>query len=175
MNAIIGQLATSTVPTVNVESLCRDWAVDKEKVYALLNTLEHIGVINIVGYRNASKVGKGAKLLLAGPSLYACLWGNAWSSCEAYVVTMLRAADHQVFVCKDEAQRDFEVKKVTIEIGGSSMKPKKSAFRVRASEENFPFNRQIIEQFQLLAHFFQDHFRCIIFLLFFAALTQGRM
>jgi len=88
---------------------------------------------------------------------------------------MLRAAGHQVFDCKDEAQRDFEVKKVTIEIGGSSKKPKKSAFRVRASEENFPFNRQIIEQFQLLAHFFQDHFRCIIFLLFFAALTQGRM
>ena len=89
----------------------------KKRSMHFFNTLEHIGVINIVGYRNASKVGKGAKLLLAGPSLYACLGGNAWSSCEAYVVTMLRAAGHQVFDCKDEAQRDFEVGKFTIEIG----------------------------------------------------------
>ena len=135
MNAIIGHLATSVVPTVNVESLCRDWAVGKEKVYALLNTLEHIGVINIVGYRNTSKVGKGAKLLLADPSLYDCLGGNTGSSREAYIVTMLRAAGHQVFACKDESQGDFEVGKITIEVGGSSKKTKKADYVIRDDVE----------------------------------------
>jgi hypothetical protein len=44
---------------------------------------------------------------------------------------MLRAAGHQVFDCKDEAQRDFEVGKITIEIGGASKKTKKADYVIR--------------------------------------------
>lgn len=135
MNAVIGHLATSPIPTVNIDSLCRDWAVGKEKVYSLLNTLEHIGVIHIVGYRGAVKVGKGAKLLLADPSLYECLGGNTGTAREAYVVTMLKAAGHQVFACKDETLGDYEVGKTIIEIGGSTKKPKKSDYVIRDDVE----------------------------------------
>jgi len=96
MNAVVGLLATSPVRTVNVESLCRDWSVGKEKAYALLNALEYIGVLNIVGAAGRPRVGKGAKLLLADPSLYACLGGGTsgrlakltWWPCSREQVTL---------------------------------------------------------------------------------------
>jgi len=135
MNAVIGHLATSPVPTVNIDSLCRDWAVGKEKVYSLLNTLEHIGVIHIVGYRGTAKVGKGAKLLLADPSLYECLGGNTGTAREAYVVTMLKAAGYSVYASKDETLGDYEIGDATIEIGGSTKKSKKSDYVIRDDVE----------------------------------------
>jgi predicted AAA+ superfamily ATPase len=135
MNAVVGLLATSPVPTVNVESLCRDWSVGKEKAYALLNALEYIGVLNIVGVAGRPRVGKGAKLLLADPSLYACLGGNFGTAREAYVVTMLKGAGHAVFASKDESQGDFEVAGLTVEVGGAGKKRKKSDFVIRDDVE----------------------------------------
>lgn len=135
MNAIIGHLAMAPIPTINVDSLCREWEVGKEKLYSLLQTLEHIGILNIVGYQGPKKVGKGAKLLLADPSLYDCLGGNIGPAREAYVVTMLRTAGLRVFASKDETRGDFEVGKISIEVGGASKKPKKSDFVIRDDVE----------------------------------------
>lgn len=81
--------------------------------------------------------GKGAKIFLADPSLYACLGGNEGTAREAFVVTMLRCAGYPVTACKDEAQGDFEVNGLKIEVGGASKK-RKSADKVIRDDVEFP-------------------------------------
>lgn len=137
MNAVVGTLAQSAVPTLNVETLTKKWSVSKEKFYALLNAMEHIGLLNIVRRPGHAATGKGAKLLLADPSMYSCLGGNEGSAREALVVTMLRSAGHEVFACKDDSEADFEVNEVKLEVGGASKKRKSADFVIRDDVE-FP-------------------------------------
>ncbi len=35
MNAVVGFLAISKVPTLNIERMCRDWGIGKRKLYEL--------------------------------------------------------------------------------------------------------------------------------------------
>jgi predicted AAA+ superfamily ATPase len=50
MNAIMGHLASTPIPTVNVSSLSTDWSIGKEKLYELLEIMEHIGLINTIRF-----------------------------------------------------------------------------------------------------------------------------
>jgi len=48
MNAMLGHLAQAPIPTLSVNSLCREWSVGKEKLYDLLQALERTGVLHVV-------------------------------------------------------------------------------------------------------------------------------
>lgn len=136
MNAVVAHLARSVVPTVNMEALCRDWAVGRQKLYELLAVLEHAGVLTIVRFsKDKSVLSKGAKMFLADPSLYSVLGGQAANQREAYVVSMARASRCAVFAAADETQGDFEIEGELVEVGGPSKKRKKAAKVIRADVE----------------------------------------
>lgn len=105
MKAVVRHLALSAIPTVNVEGLCREWGLGKEKPYSLLDALEGIGVIHIVR-RKADRS-----------------------------VSMARAAGLEVLASDDETRADFIVGKRSIEIGGPSKKRKKADLVIRADIE----------------------------------------
>jgi predicted AAA+ superfamily ATPase len=132
MNAAIALLARSPIPTLNIESLARDWALGKPRVHELLDVLEHAGVIHIVRTeRDRAVMSKGAKILLADPSLYAQLGGNLGSQREAFVVSMAKAVGAQVFAANDERDGDFVINGTLVEVGGQGKTRKKAAKVVR--------------------------------------------
>ena len=79
---------------------------------------------------------KGAKLLLADPSMYTALGGRTGNIREAYVVNALLGGGKKVFACKDERLADFVVDGLKIEIGGRSKK-KKAADKVVRDDVEF--------------------------------------
>ncbi len=132
MNAMIGLLATAAVPTINIDSLSRDWGVGKEKVYLLLDTLEHLGVIHVVRYASDVKAtGKGAKIFLADPSLYFALGGSRGNAREAYVVSMARGINLKVFAPKADSEGDLVIAGELFEIGGRTKKRKRAKRVIR--------------------------------------------
>jgi uncharacterized protein len=132
MNAIMGYLATSPIPTVNVDALATDWSVGKEKLYQLLDVMEHIGLINIVRHAKDVRVsGKGAKIFFADPSMYEALAGESGNVREAFVVTMFRQSGKVIHACKDERLGDFSVGKITLEVGGRNKSAKGADFVLR--------------------------------------------
>lgn len=136
VKAVLRHLAQSTVPTVNVDGLCRGWAIGKEKLYGLLDALEATGLLHIVRYaKDKAVLTKGAKLLLADPSLYAVLGGDEGTMREAYVVTQARAAGLEVFAAPDETKGDFVVGGRLVEVGGRGKRRTKAEFVVRADVE----------------------------------------
>jgi predicted AAA+ superfamily ATPase len=138
MNAVVALLATAAVPTLNIESLCRDWGLGKEKLYALLDVLEHLGVINIVRHLSDAKAtGKGAKIFLTDPSLYDALGGSKGNAREAYVVSMCRAARLKVHAPKDDSEGDLIIDGELFEVGGRDKK-KKKAQRIIRDDAEFP-------------------------------------
>ncbi len=71
MNAVLGYLAQTNIPIVQVNSLCREWNVGKEKLYLLLQAMEQTGLIRIVRRPSDHAAQSiGAKMFLADPSLY---------------------------------------------------------------------------------------------------------
>lgn len=136
MNAIVGHLTLSTIPTINVEGLCRDWSVGKEKLYGLLDVMAHCGVINIVRYEGDTRVlSKGAKMYLADPSAYAVFGGNEANSREAYVVAMATRSKQTIHAARDESKGDFVWEDRLVEVGGRSKKRKQADFVIRADVE----------------------------------------
>ena len=136
LKAVVRFLAQSPVPTVNVEGLCREWAIGKEKLYTLLDAMENVGILNVVRYASdRSAMSKGAKMLLADPSLYSVLRGNEGTMREAYVVTMARAAGLEVHAHADETHADFVIDGRSVEVGGRTKQRKKADVVVRAGIE----------------------------------------
>lgn len=142
-NAVIGMLATSSIPTLNVESTCRDWNVGKETFYNLLSALEALSLIRIIDYGKSSKARtKGAKILLADPSHYAVLGGSRGGLRESYVVFELEQRFGAVFASKDERKGDFVSKGMLFEVGGRNKKAKGADYMIRDDLE-YPAPRQI--------------------------------
>ncbi|HAR43538.1 MAG TPA: AAA family ATPase [Bdellovibrionales bacterium] len=128
-NAVIGMLARSSIPTVNVDSTCRNWGVGKEKFYQLLAALEALSLIQIIDYRKSAKTrSKGAKIFLADPSHYSVLGGDLGNQREAYVAAELLARFGEVYASKDEKAGDFISEKHLFEVGGLSKKRKNADF-----------------------------------------------
>lgn len=133
MNAVLGYLSQTTIPLVQVNSLCREWNVGKEKLYALLQAMEQTGLIRIVRKSSDHAARSiGAKLFLADPSLYPALSGKEGNAREAFVACALSSAGHRVYAARDEQEGDFIVDDAfLIEIGGSRKPRKKANFIIR--------------------------------------------
>ena len=75
--------------------------------------------------------GKGAKIFLADPSLYAILNGNLGSLREAFVVSTAKQSGMTVYASKEETQGDFILDGILVEIGGQNKKAKLAEFVFR--------------------------------------------
>jgi len=132
MHAVIGYLGTATVPVVQVNSLCNEWGLSKEKLYQLLDAMENAHLIRIIRKRNDTKVHSvGAKMLLNEPSVYDFLGGNRGTAREAYVATACIESGHKVWAAAKEAEYDFLIGHRKVEVGGRKKGRKDADFVVR--------------------------------------------
>lgn len=133
MNSVLGYLSKTNIPVVQVNSLCHDWNVGKEKLYQLLQAMEQTGLIRIVR-KPADHAAQsiGAKMFLADPSLYPAISGKEGNAREAFVVCALQSAGHHVNAASDERQGDFLVdNKLLVEIGGPRKSRKNASYVIR--------------------------------------------
>lgn len=71
MKAVVGRLLYSRIPTINIEPLCRNWAIGKPKFYQLLRMMRGIRLINIIQKEEVEKpYSKGSKIFFADPTFY---------------------------------------------------------------------------------------------------------
>ncbi len=126
MKAIIRYLLYSPVPTINLETLSREFGVSKPKMYQLLQAMSDVDLITIIRKeRDFSAFSKGAKMFLKDFSLYFAAGGNKGSAREAFVSYCL-SMKGSVFACKDEKMCDFLFENIKIEVGGKSKSKKQS-------------------------------------------------
>ena len=140
MRAIIGTLASSTIPRVQVNSLCNDWSIGAEKFYQLLFVMESVELIRIVRLQNDTKARSiGAKMLFADPCAYYVLNANEGTERESFVVNCLIQAGYLVEAMRDEKQGDYLAtlrnNAITIEVGGKNKKPKSADYVVRDNSD----------------------------------------
>lgn len=136
IRAIIGTLASSSIPRIQVTSLCADWGIGAEKLYQLLFVMESVELLHIVRLQNDTKSRSvGAKMLFADPCAYAVLNADEGTEREAYIVNCFKQAGYLVNAMRDEKNGDYVMSKegtsITIEVGGKNKKPKNSDFVVR--------------------------------------------
>lgn len=132
LNAIMGYLASASIPTLNIDSLTREWSIGKEKLYELLAILEHVDLLNIIRFPNDKKAsGKGAKIFFADPSMYSVLGGNVGTQREAFVVAMTKQIGLKIYACKDEEKGDFIIDDKLVEVGGRNKKLKAAEYVIR--------------------------------------------
>jgi len=132
MNAVLGYLATAPIPTVQVNSLCREWSVGKEKLYALLHAMEQTGLLRIVRRRtDYAAMSVGAKMFLADPSLYRALSGMEGNTREAYVACAAESAGRTIYAESNEQRGDFIIDGVTVEVGGPKKARKTAEWVIR--------------------------------------------
>ena len=133
MNAMLGHLAQAPIPTLSVNSLCREWSVGKEKLYNLLQALERTGVLHVVRKpTDHAAASIGAKIFFADPTLYSVLSGLEGNTREAYVVSALRDAGREIQASSDETKADFLLdQKKLLEVGGPKKVRKDADFVIR--------------------------------------------
>jgi len=140
MKAITGTLAASSIPRLQVRSLCADWGLGAEKLYQILNVMESVGVLRIVRIENDTKAKTaGDKLFFADPSFYSVLHGNPGTAREALVASLCADAGWTVESTRDDSTGDFVItgnsgpgiRKLKIEVGGASKKIRSADFVIR--------------------------------------------
>lgn len=136
MRAIVGTLSNSSIPRVQVTSLCSDWSIGAEKLYQLIFVMEHIGLLRIVRIQGDTKARSvGAKMLFADPCAYTVLNADHGTEREAYIVNCFAQAGYAVCAMRDEKKGDYIVSHgnnmITVEVGGKSKKPKSADFVFR--------------------------------------------
>ncbi len=132
MNAVIGHLAVSNIPTLSINSLCKKWGIGKEKLYQLLNAMEQTNVIRLIRKKNdVSLFSIGAKIFLYEPSVYGFFDGNIGNIRESYVAGISMESKHKVFASDNESEYDFLIDKFKIEVGGKKKKSKNADFVLR--------------------------------------------
>lgn len=136
MRAIIGTLSNSSIPRVQVTSLCSDWGIGAEKLYQLLFVMESIGLLRIVRFQNDTKSRSvGAKMLFADPCAYNVLNADQGTEREAYIVNCFAQTGYSVYAMRDETRGDYIMSRgnssLAIEVGGKSKKPKSADFVLR--------------------------------------------
>ncbi|MDK2786180.1 MAG: uncharacterized protein PWQ80_859 [Thermotoga sp.] len=131
MKAIVGHLLYSRIPTINIESMSREWGVGKQKLYQLLHVMEEIELVNIVRKERAEKpFSKGSKIFLADPSMYHVFEGETGNFREAFVVFALKEKG-KIYASKNEEEADFIFEGMKLEVGGKRKKRKSSDFVIR--------------------------------------------
>lgn len=142
MNAVIGHLLMSPVPTLNVSGMCSEWGLSKEKLYNLLVAMEKTEIIRIVKKQGkAQNYSKGAKIFLADPSFYFCFGGNKGTAREAFVVFSLSEL-YTITACKHEPDCDYLINDKKIEVGGKSKKAKEADYVIR-DDIDVPYGNKI--------------------------------
>jgi len=132
MNAVVGHLAVSSIPTLSINSLCKKWEIGKDKLYQLLNAMEQARVIRLIRKKNDISLHSiGAKLFLYEPSVYGSFGGNTGNVRESYVAGISLESGHQVFASADETACDFIIDDFKIEVGGKTKAVKKADFVLR--------------------------------------------
>ncbi|MBP7095372.1 MAG: ATP-binding protein [Spirochaetia bacterium] len=140
MNAIVATLARSAVPRLQVRSLCADWNVGADRLYALIEVMEAIGLLRVVRYENDTKARSvGAKLFFADPAFYGVLGGNAGTMREALVAALCAESGWLVEASREETTGDFVIsrlggsstRRIALEVGGASKRRKGSDFVIR--------------------------------------------
>jgi predicted AAA+ superfamily ATPase len=131
MQAVLTYLAISPVPTLNIDSLSRQWGLGRPKIYELLAVMNHLELIKIVRKKSDHSQGKGAKILLVDPTWYPILGGNKGSSREAFVAAMLAVAGVKFFAMNNDNEADHVTPFGTLEIGGATKRRKAADFAVR--------------------------------------------
>lgn len=155
MTAVVGTLSMSSIPRLQVRSLCSDWNVSADKLYQLLEVMEAVGVVRIIRFPNDTKSkSAGAKLFFADPCLYSVLHGNAGNLREAFVTVLLQESGYTVNASKVETDGDFVISKNTgglnlgtspkikIEVGGKGKVLKKSDWVIRDNAD-YPSGKAI--------------------------------
>ena len=147
MSAIVGTLAKSPVPRLQVRSLCADWHIGAEKLYQLLFVMESVGLIRIIRKTNETKANTvGDKMFFGDPVYYDILGGNVGTAREALVAAMIAEAGHTIEAHGDETCGDFVIDisdtEMKVEVGGKNKKQKKADFVVR-DDTDVPTGRTI--------------------------------
>ena len=131
MKHVIGHLALSPIPTVNVDSFAKEWSVAKTTVYNLLELMHESGVLRIISEAGRKGQTKGKKIFFADPNMYSCLDGALGNLREAFFTMTVAESGLQVTCPKMDQDYDFLVDGVSFEIGGPSKKRKNANFVVR--------------------------------------------
>lgn len=131
MHAVLSYLSATPIPTLNIDSLSREWAIGKPKIYELLLVMVHLELIHIVRKKTDHTSGKGAKIFLADPTWYEVLGGNKGSQREAFVCAMFLNAQLSLFATDKDVEADFVTPYGTVEVGGAKKKQKKARFVLR--------------------------------------------
>jgi len=143
MKSVLGYLALANIPTLNIESMCKKWAISKAKLYKLLDAMHHVGLIRMIYKQSDTRIySKGDKIFLYDPSMYHVLKGNMGNTREAYVACALAERDNDIAACPDEKQGDFIYGELKLEIGGKRKSREKSDFVIRDDAE-IPFDNII--------------------------------
>ncbi|WP_041077431.1 ATP-binding protein [Thermotoga caldifontis] len=131
MKAIISHLLYSEIPTINVESMCKEWSIGKPKLYQLLMAMEQVGLINIVPKGKVERpYSKGSKMFFADPTLYYVFEGEVGNFREAFTVFALKEKG-KIYAAEDEREADFIFEGLKLEIGGKKKSSKSSDFVLR--------------------------------------------
>jgi len=142
MNAVIGHMISSPIPTVNISKLCSEWHIGKEKLYQLLSVMEAVELLRIVRRKGDKSVySKGAKMLINDPSVYYCFNGNLGTAREAFVVFTL-SERYEVYASPREEDYDYLVDGRKIEVGGRR-KETKSADLVISDDLELPVRNRL--------------------------------
>lgn len=132
MNAVVGYLAVSKVPTLAVNSLSSQWGLGKEKLYGLLEAMESAGIVRILripGDRRLHTAGR--KIFLYEPSVYSYFGGNVGTLREAFVAGIAQEAGRAVFAAPEEKRGDMVVDGRVVEVGGRAKAAKGADFVIR--------------------------------------------
>jgi uncharacterized protein len=132
LKSILNYLAMSTIPRLNLEKLCKEWQIGKEKLYQLLAVAEQIHLIRVIRHCG-TKVNqtRGAKIFLYDPTHYAALNGELGNLRESFAACILQETGYSVCIPKDDQICDFVANTVKIEIGGKNKPIKQSDFVIR--------------------------------------------
>ena len=133
MNAIIGTLAQSTIPRLQVRSLCADWHIGAEKLYQLVFVMESMGMLRVIRKAQDTKANTvGEKLFFGDPVYYDILGGDTGTAREALVASMMIESGHTLTASADETRGDFLLdERLVLEVGGASKRPKQADFVIR--------------------------------------------
>jgi predicted AAA+ superfamily ATPase len=132
MNAVVGHLAVSSIPTLSINSLCKRWGIGKEKLYQLLNAMEQASVIRLIRKKNDISLHSiGAKIFLYDPSVYGFFGGNIGNIRESYAAGISLESKRKVLAADNEREYDFLIDQFKVEVGGKNKEPKRADFVLR--------------------------------------------
>ena len=131
MKHIIGFLASSPIPNLNVESFSRQWGVSKPTVYNLIEVMSQTGLIRIIAPDNKEGKIKGHKIFFSDPTIYFAYNGNLGNIRECYFAMVIEGLKKTLHCTSDEDLGDFVVDNTFFETGGKRKERKKSHFVIR--------------------------------------------